>query len=153
MIEDKQLPFPIKDFRKQWYTALRNSGINKPGGTRRELYLPRPAKLLRKRVIPPEHESACSSESVCSREYEHNDYLRSHRCRTYVGSCKATRYFRGKCRARKYRHSGVETRSVELGTVRVLVSFVHLDKVSFSSKPSSDQLRMSLKLIQLHIPL
>lgn len=38
MIEDSQLPFPVKDFRKRWYTALRNAGINKKGGTREENY-------------------------------------------------------------------------------------------------------------------
>lgn len=38
MIEDRQLPFPVKDFRKRWYTALRNAGINKKGGTREENY-------------------------------------------------------------------------------------------------------------------
>ncbi len=38
MIEDKQLPFPVKDFRKRWHTALRNAGINKNGGTREENY-------------------------------------------------------------------------------------------------------------------
>ncbi|MBX3298427.1 MAG: site-specific integrase [Acidobacteria bacterium] len=38
MIEDEQLPFPVKDFRKRWYTALRNAGINKKGGTREENY-------------------------------------------------------------------------------------------------------------------
>jgi len=36
MIEDDQLPFPVKDFRKRWHTALRNAGINKKGGTRDE---------------------------------------------------------------------------------------------------------------------
>ncbi|MFN0279387.1 MAG: tyrosine-type recombinase/integrase [Pyrinomonadaceae bacterium] len=38
MIEDKQLPFPVKDFRKRWYTALRNAGINEKNGTREENY-------------------------------------------------------------------------------------------------------------------
>ncbi len=38
MIEDNQLPFPVKDFRKRWHTALRNAGINKRGGTREENY-------------------------------------------------------------------------------------------------------------------
>ena len=38
MIADRQLPFPVKDFRKRWYTALRNAGINKRGGTREENY-------------------------------------------------------------------------------------------------------------------
>ena len=38
MIEDEQLPFPVKDFRKRWYTVLRNAGINKRGGTREEDY-------------------------------------------------------------------------------------------------------------------
>ena len=38
MIEDQQLPFPLKDFRKRWHTALRNAGINKRGGTREENY-------------------------------------------------------------------------------------------------------------------
>ena len=38
MIEDAQLPFPVKDFRKRWYTALRNAGINKKGGTREKNY-------------------------------------------------------------------------------------------------------------------
>ena len=38
MIDDEQLPFPVKDFRKRWYTALRNAGINKRGGTREENY-------------------------------------------------------------------------------------------------------------------
>ncbi len=38
MIEDKQLPFPVKDFRKRWCTALRNASINKKGGTREENY-------------------------------------------------------------------------------------------------------------------
>lgn len=37
-IEDKQLPFAVKDFRKRWNTALRNAGINKRGGTREENY-------------------------------------------------------------------------------------------------------------------
>jgi integrase len=38
MIEDNQLPFPVKDFRKRWYTALRNAGINKKDGTREVNY-------------------------------------------------------------------------------------------------------------------
>ena len=38
MIDEKQLPFPVKDFRKRWQTALRNAGINKKGGTREENY-------------------------------------------------------------------------------------------------------------------
>ncbi len=38
MIADGQLPFPVKDFRKRWYTALRNAGINKRGGMREENY-------------------------------------------------------------------------------------------------------------------
>jgi len=38
MIADQQLPFPVKDFRKRWYTALRNAGINKKDGTREENY-------------------------------------------------------------------------------------------------------------------
>ncbi len=38
MIEDKQLPFPVTDFRKRWHTALRNAGINRRGGTREENY-------------------------------------------------------------------------------------------------------------------
>ena len=38
MIEDEQLPFPLKDFRKRWHAALRNAGINKRGGTREENY-------------------------------------------------------------------------------------------------------------------
>ena len=38
MIDEKQLPFPVKDFRKRWQTALRNAGINKTGGTREENY-------------------------------------------------------------------------------------------------------------------
>lgn len=38
MIADHQLPFPVKDFRKRWYAALRNAGINKKGGTREENY-------------------------------------------------------------------------------------------------------------------
>lgn len=33
MIADDQLPFPVKDFRKRWYMALRNAGINKKDGT------------------------------------------------------------------------------------------------------------------------
>ena len=36
MIEDNQLPFPLKDFRKRWYDPLRNVRINKKGGTRKE---------------------------------------------------------------------------------------------------------------------
>jgi integrase len=38
MIDNEQLPFPVKDFRKRWHTALRNAGINKRGGTREENY-------------------------------------------------------------------------------------------------------------------
>lgn len=38
MIADGQLPFPVKDFRKRWYSALRNAGINKKDGTREENY-------------------------------------------------------------------------------------------------------------------
>ena len=38
MIEDSQLPFPVKDFRKRWYAALRNAAINKKGETRKEHY-------------------------------------------------------------------------------------------------------------------
>lgn len=38
MIEDEQLPFPVRDFRKRWQTALRNAGINRRGGTREENY-------------------------------------------------------------------------------------------------------------------
>lgn len=38
MIKENQLPFPVKDFRKRWYSALRNAGINKKDGTREENY-------------------------------------------------------------------------------------------------------------------
>lgn len=38
MIEDEHLPFPVRDFRKRWQTALRNAGINRRGGTREENY-------------------------------------------------------------------------------------------------------------------
>ncbi len=38
MIADKQLPFPLKDFRKRWNPALIRAGINKLGGTREENY-------------------------------------------------------------------------------------------------------------------
>lgn len=36
MIEDEQLPFPVKDLRKRWQTAPRTAGINEGGGTREE---------------------------------------------------------------------------------------------------------------------
>lgn len=36
MIAERQLPFPIKDFRKRWHPLLIRAGINKPGGTREE---------------------------------------------------------------------------------------------------------------------
>jgi integrase len=38
MIDARQLPFPITDFRKRWHGALLRSKINKPGGTREENY-------------------------------------------------------------------------------------------------------------------
>lgn len=38
LIADKQLPFPLKDFRKRWHPALIRAGINKLGGTREENY-------------------------------------------------------------------------------------------------------------------
>lgn len=38
MIADKQLPFPIKDFRKRWHPLLIRANINKDGGTREENY-------------------------------------------------------------------------------------------------------------------
>ncbi|MBX3290414.1 MAG: site-specific integrase [Acidobacteria bacterium] len=38
MIADKQLPFPITDFRKRWNAVLIRAKINKPGGTREENY-------------------------------------------------------------------------------------------------------------------
>lgn len=38
MISEKQLPFPIKDFRRRWHAILIAAGINKPGGTREENY-------------------------------------------------------------------------------------------------------------------
>jgi integrase len=36
MIQDNQLPFPLKDFRKRWGPILIRSGINNEGGTREE---------------------------------------------------------------------------------------------------------------------
>lgn len=38
MINENQLPFPIKDFRRRWHAVLIAAGINKPGGTREENY-------------------------------------------------------------------------------------------------------------------
>ncbi len=38
MIADKQLPFPITDFRKRWHPLLIRAGINKKEGTREENY-------------------------------------------------------------------------------------------------------------------
>lgn len=38
MIADRQLPFPITDFRKRWHPLLIRAKINKPGGTREENY-------------------------------------------------------------------------------------------------------------------
>ncbi|HMO82192.1 MAG TPA: tyrosine-type recombinase/integrase [Pyrinomonadaceae bacterium] len=38
MIADKQLPFPITNFRKRWSAILIRAKINKPGGTREENY-------------------------------------------------------------------------------------------------------------------
>lgn len=38
MIAERQLPFPIKDFRKRWHPLLIRAGINKVGGTREENY-------------------------------------------------------------------------------------------------------------------
>ena len=38
MIAERQLPFPIKDFRKRWHAVLIRAGINKPDGTRAENY-------------------------------------------------------------------------------------------------------------------
>lgn len=38
MMEDEQLPFPVKDLPRHWYIALGNAGINKKGGTREENY-------------------------------------------------------------------------------------------------------------------
>ena len=38
MVVDRQLPFPLKDFRKRWHPVLIRAGINKPGGTREENY-------------------------------------------------------------------------------------------------------------------
>lgn len=36
MLQDKQLPLPLKDFRKRWRRILVASGINKEGGSREE---------------------------------------------------------------------------------------------------------------------
>ncbi len=36
MIEDGQLPLPVKDFRKRWDTASPDASINKKDGTRGE---------------------------------------------------------------------------------------------------------------------
>jgi integrase len=36
MITDRQLPFPLKDFRKRWHKALIVAGINNEGGSREE---------------------------------------------------------------------------------------------------------------------
>lgn len=36
MIADKQLPFPITNFRKRWHAVLIRAKINKPGGSREE---------------------------------------------------------------------------------------------------------------------
>lgn len=38
MIADKQLPFPVTDFRKRWHAVLVRAKINKEGGTREENY-------------------------------------------------------------------------------------------------------------------
>ncbi len=38
LIADKQLPFPIVDFRKRWHPVLVRAKINKPEGTREENY-------------------------------------------------------------------------------------------------------------------
>ena len=38
MIADKQLPFPLIDFRKRWHPLLIRAKINKLGGTREENY-------------------------------------------------------------------------------------------------------------------
>lgn len=38
MIADRQLPFPITDFRKRWQPLLIRAKINKVGGTREENY-------------------------------------------------------------------------------------------------------------------
>lgn len=38
MIAERQLPFPLKDFRKRWHAVLIRAKINKPGGTREENY-------------------------------------------------------------------------------------------------------------------
>lgn len=38
LIADKQLPFPIVDFRKRWHPVLVRAKINKPDGTREENY-------------------------------------------------------------------------------------------------------------------
>ena len=38
MIAERQLPFPIKDFRKRWHSVLIRAKINERGGTREENY-------------------------------------------------------------------------------------------------------------------
>lgn len=38
MIADRQLPFPLKDFRKRWHPLLIRAKINKEGGSREENY-------------------------------------------------------------------------------------------------------------------
>lgn len=58
MLNDRQLPFPLKDFRKRWHRALIAAGINKKGGKRgdnftfHDLRKEFASELIRKNVNP-----------------------------------------------------------------------------------------------------